>query len=209
MTLFPGSFLSLSLSRRETHFSISLFLSSFELPRLQVCIPLPPYAIRSGPRKTIFADPSATTAAIVTCGGLCPGKERKRALGGSRRDKLEKETQKTHLFFPQNLSPSSKKIKKTPRRQGSMTSSRTLSSPSPTTASLPTRSWASGTASAASTLPGGGPSAAGGSRSSSRERRFRGSTFAAGRCWGRRGEGLTCPRSCGGCPCGVSEGGRG
>lgn len=38
-----------------------------------VCIPLPPYAIRSGPRKTIFADPSATTAAIVTCGGLCPG----------------------------------------------------------------------------------------------------------------------------------------
>lgn len=38
-----------------------------------VCIPLPPYATRSGPRKTIYADPATTTAAIVTCGGLCPG----------------------------------------------------------------------------------------------------------------------------------------
>ena len=39
----------------------------------EVCIPLPPYAQRSGPRRTIYADPAATTAAIVTCGGLCPG----------------------------------------------------------------------------------------------------------------------------------------
>jgi 6-phosphofructokinase 1 len=39
----------------------------------EVCIPLPPYAQRSGPRRTIYADPATTTAAIVTCGGLCPG----------------------------------------------------------------------------------------------------------------------------------------
>ncbi|KAL4333966.1 hypothetical protein GQ457_07G027790 [Hibiscus cannabinus] len=29
--------------------------------------------IRAGPRKNIFFDPSTTKAAIVTCGGLCPG----------------------------------------------------------------------------------------------------------------------------------------
>jgi 6-phosphofructokinase 1 len=28
---------------------------------------------KAGPRKNIFFDPSKTTAAIVTCGGLCPG----------------------------------------------------------------------------------------------------------------------------------------
>jgi len=28
---------------------------------------------RAGPRKSIYFDPSKTTAAIVTCGGLCPG----------------------------------------------------------------------------------------------------------------------------------------
>ena len=39
----------------------------------EVCIPLPPYAQRSGPRRTIYCDPATTTAAIVTCGGLCPG----------------------------------------------------------------------------------------------------------------------------------------
>lgn len=29
--------------------------------------------LRSGPRKTIFYDPKLVTAAVVTCGGLCPG----------------------------------------------------------------------------------------------------------------------------------------
>lgn len=29
--------------------------------------------LRAGPRKKIYFDPSKTTAAIVTCGGLCPG----------------------------------------------------------------------------------------------------------------------------------------
>ncbi|KIZ06337.1 hypothetical protein MNEG_1619 [Monoraphidium neglectum] len=37
------------------------------------CLALPEWAIRSGPRKTIYFDPSQVTAAIVTCGGLCPG----------------------------------------------------------------------------------------------------------------------------------------
>ena len=37
------------------------------------CIPIPPYAVRSGPRKTIYYDPTTVRAAIVTCGGLCPG----------------------------------------------------------------------------------------------------------------------------------------
>jgi 6-phosphofructokinase 1 len=34
---------------------------------------LPPYALRSGPRRTIYHDPSQVCAALVTCGGLCPG----------------------------------------------------------------------------------------------------------------------------------------
>jgi len=29
--------------------------------------------LRAGPRKHIYFDPSQVTAAIVTCGGLCPG----------------------------------------------------------------------------------------------------------------------------------------
>ena len=33
----------------------------------------PLYMERAGPRKLIYFDPSKTTAAIVTCGGLCPG----------------------------------------------------------------------------------------------------------------------------------------
>jgi 6-phosphofructokinase 1 len=37
------------------------------------CVPLPPYAVRSGPRRTVYHDPAAVTAAVVTCGGLCPG----------------------------------------------------------------------------------------------------------------------------------------
>ncbi|KIZ06381.1 hypothetical protein MNEG_1568 [Monoraphidium neglectum] len=37
------------------------------------CLMLPEWAIRSGPRDTIYFEPSQVTAAIVTCGGLCPG----------------------------------------------------------------------------------------------------------------------------------------
>ncbi|KAF5833218.1 phosphofructokinase family protein [Dunaliella salina] len=38
-----------------------------------VCLVLPEWAIRCGPRKTIYADPTQVSAAVVTCGGLCPG----------------------------------------------------------------------------------------------------------------------------------------
>jgi len=37
------------------------------------CIVLPEWAIRAGPRRNIYFDPAQVTAAIVTCGGLCPG----------------------------------------------------------------------------------------------------------------------------------------
>lgn len=40
---------------------------------IQVCVPLPPWAVRAGARETIYHDPSTVNAAIVTCGGLCPG----------------------------------------------------------------------------------------------------------------------------------------
>ena len=39
----------------------------------QVCVPLPPWAVRAGARKEIYFNPAETNAAIVTCGGLCPG----------------------------------------------------------------------------------------------------------------------------------------
>lgn len=39
----------------------------------QLSAPLPPWAIRAGAREVIYHDPRNTTAAIVTCGGLCPG----------------------------------------------------------------------------------------------------------------------------------------
>eukprot|EP00887_Chlorella_sp_A99_P002777 scaffold6.g2777.t1 len=35
--------------------------------------PLPKYAIRSGPRETIYHHPPKVHIAVVTCGGLCPG----------------------------------------------------------------------------------------------------------------------------------------
>lgn len=38
-----------------------------------VCIPLPTWGIRSGPREKIYFDPALVKAAVVTCGGLCPG----------------------------------------------------------------------------------------------------------------------------------------
>jgi 6-phosphofructokinase 1 len=34
---------------------------------------LPRWVYRAGPRKKIYYDPHTVTAAIVTCGGLCPG----------------------------------------------------------------------------------------------------------------------------------------
>lgn len=37
------------------------------------CLLLPEWSLRAGPRKTIYHNPQDVTAAIVTCGGLCPG----------------------------------------------------------------------------------------------------------------------------------------
>ena len=39
----------------------------------QVCVPLPPWAVRAGARKDIYFNPAEVNVAIVTCGGLCPG----------------------------------------------------------------------------------------------------------------------------------------
>ena len=40
---------------------------------LQLCVPLPPWAMRAGARNTIYFNPKTVNVAIVTCGGLCPG----------------------------------------------------------------------------------------------------------------------------------------
>ena len=40
---------------------------------MQVCVPLPPWAMRAGARDTIYYNPAEVNVAIVTCGGLCPG----------------------------------------------------------------------------------------------------------------------------------------
>ena len=42
-------------------------------PSEEVCIPISPWAYRSGARRDIFFDPARVRAAVVTCGGLCPG----------------------------------------------------------------------------------------------------------------------------------------
>ena len=39
----------------------------------EVCIPISAWAYRSGGRKDIYFNPKTVRAAIVTCGGLCPG----------------------------------------------------------------------------------------------------------------------------------------
>lgn len=39
----------------------------------QECVNLPPWAVRAGARKMIYYNPENVNAAIVTCGGLCPG----------------------------------------------------------------------------------------------------------------------------------------
>ena len=56
---------SMKYGSQESAGSSSTYLSTIKN--------LPPWAIRSGARETIFFDPAQVTAAIVTCGGLCPG----------------------------------------------------------------------------------------------------------------------------------------
>lgn len=48
-------------------------LGSFQDEQDQICVPLPPWAVRAGARKEIYFDPKTVNAAVVTCGGLCPG----------------------------------------------------------------------------------------------------------------------------------------
>ncbi|GFR51324.1 hypothetical protein Agub_g13689 [Astrephomene gubernaculifera] len=48
-------------------------VSVLEASMDQLNMTLPPWAMRAGARKEIFFDPTQVTAAIVTCGGLCPG----------------------------------------------------------------------------------------------------------------------------------------
>ena len=38
-----------------------------------VCEMLPLWAMRAGARQQIYFDPKKVNAAVVTCGGLCPG----------------------------------------------------------------------------------------------------------------------------------------
>ena len=40
--------------------------------QFKICEELPAFE-KAGARKKIFHNPSSTTAAIITCGGLCPG----------------------------------------------------------------------------------------------------------------------------------------
>ena len=51
-----------------THIQIDLYIYC-----VQVCVPLPPWAMRAGAREKVYFDPRHCQAAIVTCGGLCPG----------------------------------------------------------------------------------------------------------------------------------------
>lgn len=37
------------------------------------CLQFPPWAVRAGPRREIYFNPELVSAAVVTCGGLCPG----------------------------------------------------------------------------------------------------------------------------------------
>ncbi len=39
----------------------------------RVCVSLPAWAMRAGPRKQIYFDPRTVNAAIVTVGHICPG----------------------------------------------------------------------------------------------------------------------------------------
>eukprot|EP01024_Parvocaulis_polyphysoides_P026548 TRINITY_DN2418_c0_g2_i7.p1 TRINITY_DN2418_c0_g2~~TRINITY_DN2418_c0_g2_i7.p1 ORF type:complete len:471 (-),score=61.02 TRINITY_DN2418_c0_g2_i7:52-1464(-) len=51
----------------------TLKMNYMEASMDQACVPLPPWAIRAGARETIYFKPTEVTAAVVTCGGLCPG----------------------------------------------------------------------------------------------------------------------------------------
>ncbi|KAG2487968.1 hypothetical protein HYH03_013408 [Edaphochlamys debaryana] len=39
----------------------------------RVCVSLPPWALRAGPRRVIWFEPARVNAAVVACGHICPG----------------------------------------------------------------------------------------------------------------------------------------
>lgn len=65
--------LQISIVQYESDESSGAQCQGLTDPDSGACILLPPFALRSGPRRTIYHDPGQVTAAIVTCGGLCPG----------------------------------------------------------------------------------------------------------------------------------------
>lgn len=56
----------------ESEISYFHMLDGMQAYREQFGDPLPAFEL-AGPREKIFFDPAKTTAAIVTCGGICPG----------------------------------------------------------------------------------------------------------------------------------------
>lgn len=56
----------------ELEFTLKIYMQR-SCMHVQVCVPLPPWAMRAGAREKVYFDPRHCQAAIVTCGGLCPG----------------------------------------------------------------------------------------------------------------------------------------
>ena len=65
--------LQINIVQYETEESSGAQCQGLTDPDTGACLMLPPYALRSGPRKIIYHDPAQVSAALVTCGGLCPG----------------------------------------------------------------------------------------------------------------------------------------
>ncbi len=65
--------LQIDIVRYETEESSGAQCQGLLDPANDMCVILPQFAVRSGPREHIYHDPQDVTAAIVTCGGLCPG----------------------------------------------------------------------------------------------------------------------------------------
>ena len=65
--------LQIDIARYETAESSGAQCQGLFDPLSEECVLLPEFAVRSGPREYIYHDAQEVTAAIVTCGGLCPG----------------------------------------------------------------------------------------------------------------------------------------
>ena len=65
--------LQINIMQYESEHSSGAQCQGLSDPESGACLALPQFALRSGPRAKIYHDPSQVTAALVTCGGLCPG----------------------------------------------------------------------------------------------------------------------------------------